>query len=299
MFEYLSLRNFQNHKSIKIEFDSHVTTILGQTDEGKSALIRSLAWLCFNDSPSKGDNFINWNATKCKAKLIVDGNKIIREKGDGANKYSLDGKEFTAFGANVPDDISGLLNLGEENFQFQHDPHFWFSKTPGQVSKELNRIVDLEAIDTSLSNVASMLRKAKSTVEVSEERLQEATKQKEDLEWIVEAAEEWKELEDRQDRIDRNRSLHNARREIFLEVADLTEKQKVLSEIIYEMKNLVSRADEIIKKRQELSEKIKLLNSIKTTEQTLRSLEKQLDKAKKEFISKTKGHRCPVCSKEM
>jgi DNA repair ATPase RecN len=299
LLESLTLWNFQVHEKIKIEFDPFVSTIIAPTDSGKSAIIRSMNWLCFNQSPSKSDNFINWNADKCKAKLMVDGRKIIREKGNGANKYSLDDKVFTAFGANVPDEVSNLLNLGEENFQFQHDPHFWFSKTSGQVSKELNRIVDLEAIDTSLSNVASMLRKAKSTAEVSEDRLKEAIKKKEELEWIVEAAEKWKIIEDRQNEIDTERSLINAQRQIIEEVDRLTKKREVLSESILELTKIVKNAEEIYKERQEINEKINLLNLVKDTEQKLSSLEDQITREKEILKKKTKDQNCPLCGNKM
>jgi hypothetical protein len=56
----------------------------------------------------------------------------------------------------------------------------------GQLSKELNRIVDLEIVDKSLATINAELRKAKIQKEIYREQLQEAKKEMSDLSWFPE-----------------------------------------------------------------------------------------------------------------
>src|SRR5690606_27874449 len=66
----------------------------------------------------------------------------------------------------------------------QLDPPFWFEKSPGQVSRELNQIVDLGIIDRSLARSAAQVRRYRSMVEVSEARLARAKQEVRELDWI-------------------------------------------------------------------------------------------------------------------
>lgn len=158
MLERLELRNFQAHQHLRIVFDPHVTTIIGASDLGKSAIIRALKWLATN-RPT-GTDFINWEAEKCRVSLWVDGRRIRRTRGKTENVYELDKKVFRAFGGDVPPEITALLNTGDVNFQNQHDPPFWLDATGGQVSRNLNQIVNLGIIDDALAKLGAAARRA-------------------------------------------------------------------------------------------------------------------------------------------
>jgi exonuclease SbcC len=184
MIEQLTIKGFQAHKKLTIELDPHITCIVGPNSAGKSSIVRALRWICLNKKPH--GRVIHWALSKASVKLTVDGQTVLRKQGHGTNLYSLNGQVFKAFASNTPEPIKQLLNLEEVNFQRQHDQPFWFSLSPGQVSRELNSIVNLETIDQSLSNIGAELRKARTVVDVIEERLAEARKQKEQLQWIRE-----------------------------------------------------------------------------------------------------------------
>jgi exonuclease SbcC len=184
VLESLTVRNFQKHRNLNIEFGDGVTTIVGPSDRGKSAVIRALRWALLNDR--RGDRFIRKGMANCRVQVQVDSHSVTRKKGPGKNTYSLDGKVYKAFGTGkVPDDIADLLNVGENNFQKQISLPFWFTDSPGQVSKKLNQIVNLELIDRTFKNVSDQLRKAKVAVEVTEERLDAARTEEESLKWAV------------------------------------------------------------------------------------------------------------------
>ena len=134
MLKKMRITNFQKHQDLKISFDPGVTVVVGPSDAGKSAVIRSLRWLSTNEP--KGDSFIREGAEFAEAKLLVDDHTIARFRGK-ENTYSLDGSEFKAFKDKPPEQISSLLNVGDVNFQGQHDAIFWFSLTAGEVAKGL------------------------------------------------------------------------------------------------------------------------------------------------------------------
>lgn len=179
----LHIKRFQAHEDFQLDFDPHLTVITGKTDQGKSSILRALQWVCLNQ-PS-GEAFIRNFTGTAEVLLQVDDRLITRTRSKSINSYSIDGKELEAFGINnVPDEIAQFLNLSEVSFQNQLDPHFWLSQTPGQVSRELNKIINLGMIDKTMAYLASEARKAKSVVSVSETRLKASRERRDSLTWI-------------------------------------------------------------------------------------------------------------------
>jgi hypothetical protein len=107
----------------------------------------------------------------------------------------LNGDEFKSFRSSVPKNISDLLNLDAINFQGQHDPVYWFSETSGEVSRQLNSMVDLGVVDDTLAHVIRAVSRAKTAVQVTEDRLAEAVERKESLAWVPECDEDFKRVE--------------------------------------------------------------------------------------------------------
>jgi len=189
----LRIQNFQKHKDLTVEFDPHITTIVGSSDSGKSAVLRALKWVMQLDP--MGCEFIRNGSKKTIVDLEVDEHLIHRERGKSVNLYDLDGQEYKAFGQDVPIDIQEVLNVSPLNFQGQHDAAFWFSETAGEVSRQLNRIVDLSKIDTTLSAIDAIVRKTKVEVELSKERRDGLKTRGQELQYIKQADAEFAEVE--------------------------------------------------------------------------------------------------------
>lgn len=178
----LTLRNFQAHKRLELVLSPGITTIKGPSDAGKSAILRALRWACLNDF--SGEDFIREGAEGVLVTVSTkEGNTIERGKGkpDG-NVYRLDKEELKAFGQGVPEPVQKALKLSELNFQSQHDAPFWFSLSGPEVSRQLNAIIDLSVIDTTLSNVANLVRTARERVNISKERILELERSLAELE---------------------------------------------------------------------------------------------------------------------
>jgi len=184
MLEKATIQNYQSNKKVAIEF-GQITTIVGVGDEGKSGIMRALNWVCHNKP--LGDAFINYDAKGTTVKVWADGHTVVRKRGrDGTNLYFLDGKELKNFVKGVPEPIENLLNMGDINWQGQHDKPYWLGDTPGVVSKQLNAIVDLGIMDDTTAVVAARHRKDKLRVEIAKADLEKATLDTEALDWVPE-----------------------------------------------------------------------------------------------------------------
>lgn len=192
----LHIQNFQAHTDLLIELDPGVTTIVGPSDVGKSSVVRALRWAALNAPVS---SLIRDGAKQATVELIVDGRKIVRSRGS-ENVYRLDDQEYKAFRTDVPDAISRLLNLFDVNFQGQHDPIYWFSSTAGDVSRQLNAVVDLSIIDSTLAETVRLVNKAKTTVQIAEETLSRSVAERDGLAWVADADGDLKKVEQREER---------------------------------------------------------------------------------------------------
>lgn len=190
MLKQLTLKEFQAHRRLVVEFSPAVTVLTGSSDAGKSSIIRALRWLATN-RPA-GDGFIrrgggSLQKRTASASLRIDGHTLKRVRGQGRNLCRLDDQIFKALGSGVPVPVKRLLNLGSVNFQSQHDPHFLLSLSSGQAALALNEVVNLAAIDRVQSHLASELRKVRAEAEVSRTRLAEARARRDALAWVREA----------------------------------------------------------------------------------------------------------------
>lgn len=229
MVESVTLSDFQAHEKRRIDFGDGVTTIVGPSDVGKSAIIRALRWVCQNTP--QGTAFVRDGAEGAIARAVVDGHAITRSRLlNGENTYMLDGREFKAFGHTVPDPIADVLKVGDINFQGQHDASFWLSASAGEVSRQLNAIVDLSIIDAALEEVNRRFRAADSLATVRATIAKTAKANRVALEWATDADAELKRVEelDRESiRLGDDRSrLHL----ISLSISETVEKKRLAQE---------------------------------------------------------------------
>ena len=157
MIKGLRIKNFQKHKNTELDFSPGVNVISGQSDQGKSTIIRALGWCVFN-RPS-GFDFRSWNADKNPTSVTVelDNGVVERVRSSSLNAYRVQGKELKAVKTDVPARVSKLLNMDERNVQAQHDRYFLVQDTPGEVARKFNAIVGLDIIDRALRKANSII----------------------------------------------------------------------------------------------------------------------------------------------
>lgn len=182
MIEAVDIRGFQRHVRLALKPGPGVTCVVGDTDAGKSSIIRAVIWALRNQPA--GDDMVTHDMDQCSVSIRLSGGKITRLRGGGKNLYRLDGEDFVSFGQGVPEAIAVLAAVDDVNFQGQHDPPFWLGDSPGKAAREMNRIVDLSVIDRSLSNAQTALKRARIEHELAEKRSQEANGTLSSLGWV-------------------------------------------------------------------------------------------------------------------
>jgi len=236
-FESITLQNFQAHTKLTVEFGKGITTIVGATDQGKSAVLRALRWVCLNDL--SGTDFVKEGERQAKVTLtVVDESgrqttvRRTKSKDGSLNTYHLNGEEFKSFGTGVPTEIRKVLQLDEINFQSQHDSPFWFNDTAGEVSRKLNSVIDLTIIDTTLSKVGGQVREKQERLKITKERLEKTVS-------------ELKTLEPDKSRIDDFKTLNQHRKELAAKEETLHQLETVVEGIsANQVEKLTCRAQE-------------------------------------------------------
>jgi len=295
MLRKLLIHNFGLHKDCTIRFSPKITTIVGKSYAGKSTIIRSLKWVCLN-RPA-GTSIIRWGASEAKVNLYADRYDIERNRGKGKNQYRFKKRKdkryekLEAFGRNcVPDKISAILNITENNFQGQHNLPFWFGNSGGDVARKLNTIVNLTVIDKTLSNVASMIRKSKSAVEVSKERLQDAIARKKELMFVNAMAKEWKSV---QSAIKSYDTINTQVEDLEEAIQNCKEHKKNIKEIkLPSLKLLTTLYDELQQVEKKYNKLDVALCQIGGTMAAKNIATKEADRL--EFTK----NRCPLCGKK-
>ena len=172
----ISLKNFQSHKDTEIEFSQGYNCIVGKNDSGKSALMRALIVLMYNQ-PKGAEMFVSWWAKSFEIEIeLSTGVKIRRVKGKSVNKYVIvfpDGKEivfenFEKDGVLVPREVRDAIGITpfvidstyafKLNYRKQKEAPFLLHVPDSTKAKALNKITGIDAGDFVLQDYTKDLR---------------------------------------------------------------------------------------------------------------------------------------------
>jgi AAA15 family ATPase/GTPase len=157
MIKTIEISNFQTHKDTTINLSKGVNVFKGRSHSGKSSITRALEWVLLNSL--RGDYFVSWFRGKKELTSVGvefdDGGYIIRQKGNGVNGYQLSTHEdpIEAIRTDLPEEVSSITRMGKINIQAQDELYYMLKETPGTVAKELNRLVGLDIIDSTLTKL--------------------------------------------------------------------------------------------------------------------------------------------------
>lgn len=180
MIEKIQLHNFQIHKDISIDC-GQITTLIGSSDSGKSAVIRALNWVLFNKGSAS--SFLRRGAKTVAVQLTIDGQTVVRTSKN--NAYKLNGDIDSTVGRTVPSRIEKLFNVISDNVQCQHDSLYWFNTTGAGVASNLNKVVDLTLLETWVKDAQALVRKQVQLEACATQCIEEQTCTIEHLEPVV------------------------------------------------------------------------------------------------------------------
>jgi exonuclease SbcC len=196
----VKIENFQSHENTIIDFDSGLNIITGPSDNGKSAIIRAVKWVLFNEP--RGTEFIRQGTTTAKVTLEMDnGNTIIRERSSSKNRFTVlypekEAVTFEGFGNEIPQEVvdahgitkayldsslSSSINIAE-----QLEGPFLLSETGSVRAKAIGRLIGLHIIDRAIKNSNVDLRRENQSKDRVSNELKEVDSTLKEYEYLKE-----------------------------------------------------------------------------------------------------------------
>jgi len=168
----VEIENFMSHQKTVFEFVPGTNVIIGESDKGKSAAFSAINWVV-NNRPL-GDSFRSvWGGDTRVALHTAEGNTVERIRSDNKNEYRINREILEAFGTQVPQEVSNILQLDGFNIQAQMDPDFLLSQTPGEAARILNKAAAIDEIDTTVSGISKALYQINSGIRYKEKQVKE------------------------------------------------------------------------------------------------------------------------------
>ena len=217
------LHNYRAYKHEVIPIAKGLNVVWGDGDAGKSALVKGIAWALLNAPQS---NYINKKIKTAKGNIksseIVyahvtfdTGDIIVRESDSSTpNIYRIghvdtpkeDWVELKNFGNGIPEPVQTVINLSDLNLQKQFDSHFLLASKSSDVAKELNKMVNLEIIDSSTTKINKEVALTKKKKEADEFSVKELSVELESYRFLNDVEEMLGKIETISEKVGSNKS---------------------------------------------------------------------------------------------
>ena len=332
MFTRIEIKNFQSHKNTAIDFDKGINSLCGESDNGKSAVIRAIRWLVDNRPLGTDKLNSNWNKDfkeEMSVKIFTDKGWVERIRNKKRNGYTIclndkEPVELSAVGTDVPSEVKEFLNLSDINFQYQFDSPYLISMSAGDASKYLNNLIHLDSIDSILTVAEGNKRTINSEQKVVDKDISDLERELKNTEWVDEAENIYKRVT-KYDEVIKTKSdeLLMLSEEISdrenLKVIDVTEQKKLAEQIdsivipdVSELDSEITSYEKLQDSIVDLSEQKKIIEQIESItipditeldeeikEYELRNEEILKLKVEREELEKQMPERCPYCNQPL
>lgn len=175
MLRKLRIINFESHEDTIIEFSDGFNAIIGDSDGGKSSIIRALSAVCYNRWSA---DMMRVGAHECVIELTTDKGivtliKNLKEKVNAYECILFSNNEkirFETIGTSVPDivfEITGMreLDLGDTkdtpNVMYQLEKHYMLAEINGKsctsnlIARVFDRVIGLGGMEELISEISS------------------------------------------------------------------------------------------------------------------------------------------------
>jgi DNA repair exonuclease SbcCD ATPase subunit len=165
------LENFQSHLDTYVEFNEGLNVIVGQSDSGKTAILRGIRWALYNQP--RGTDFIRVSGDFVRVTVLFENETvIIRERTGSKNRYTIrkPGQEelvLEGFGFHVPVEVMEAHGMGHMRIDQDHelmihlsqqlDGPFLLEQTSSIRAKTLGRISGAHFLDMAIRDTTKDL----------------------------------------------------------------------------------------------------------------------------------------------
>jgi DNA repair exonuclease SbcCD ATPase subunit len=157
------MENFQSHKDTMVEFDEKgFNAIVGETDKGKSSIIRAIKWCLYNDP--QGTDMIRTGENYCLVALTFsNGYQVVRSRDrKGAGNYEVyhvatkKSNVYKGFGRNIPIEVTNAHQIPKGiSIADQLEGPYMLSNTAPERAAMIGSIVGTDIVDAAIKDVSS------------------------------------------------------------------------------------------------------------------------------------------------
>lgn len=198
IIKHVEIKNFQSHEYTIVEFKDGLNTIIGESNSGKTSILRAIRW-CLDNDP-KGADFITTGRDDCSVTVVFDdGTSIIRKRTrNDSGTYDVVGKTiqpdgtvtkwtqtYKGFANNLPIEIMNIhqmpkVNLTKDicthlNMMSQLDGPFLVTESPQVKAAIIGRLTGTQIIDLGI-------KETNKTILSNSKTIKTYTQEKEDRE---------------------------------------------------------------------------------------------------------------------
>lgn len=189
----VTIKGFQSHINSTFKLAPGLTVITGPSDAGKTAVIRALRWVAFNEPQGEGFLFTLRNEKTGEIERQAEIAEVTVEFGNGVSITKTRRKGKTSYRhsafiepwekAEVPQEIKEALGLYKQsygdnfetclNFAYQLEAPFVLSETPGVGAKILGKLAGTEVVDKAIAAISKNTYKTREEVRQAEKAINE------------------------------------------------------------------------------------------------------------------------------
>lgn len=225
------LENFQSHKYTEIDFENGLNVIVGPSDHGKTAIIRGIKWVLYNEPA--GTFFIREGEKECSVTIYFsNGVKIQRLRSASKNIYMYNEEIYEGFGTSVPLEIIEKLNIRKLFLDGKHSTSinvgeqlegpFLLSEKPATRAKAIGRLVDVHIVDKAVKDTLRDYRNLNMDKKKSEKEI-------DDLEDTLKSYEYLDELKYKMSKLEKTRDLIIEKKYKLKKIRELKEKHNLVN----------------------------------------------------------------------
>lgn len=263
------LIDFCSHKETRIVINEGITTIVGESDQGKSVIPKGLNFALNNELFIKNYITVGTKGPAEVTVIFVDDTFVRRTKSKTLNKYEIgfydDSKNeivtesLTSFGKEIPDKIKSFVNsrtieLDKDysmnlNFSHQMDMPFLFNPKQDKESikaKLINTIADIQEFDIALQSANRKIKNLNLDVKSYDKNIKEKQEELEQYSVVDKKKEILDKIKEKIDKIEANEKL-------LKEIVDTRNELDVIDTEIEALSEIVSNKSEITKMEEILS----------------------------------------------
>lgn len=319
MIETIKIKNYRSIKDLELQLKPGINIISGNTDSGKSTLVRALRDLFYHTT---GSDHVTHGEENAEVIVDLGDHTVCWTKGETVNRYELISDnimEWDGVGRSVPETVEQFLNIVPlnlkstkmyPNVQSQVDPPFIVSGRPSENAEVLSRVSGIDRIQKALQRAATALRRKKRTYTKTIDGIQDITQSISSLGFLKNI--DITALEQQLDDLEQIS-------EMYYKIAGIKIRQESLQEQVQDIKvakkayekyvewDLEQEEKEIMEKHSKLKELVNLqdrydylLESLVYHRNKLEETKKDINKSKKRLEAMMQElDLCPVCERPM